>query len=197
MAGRCRETVAILITVNFVVITKGSGRIAEVAARFHLDAMPGKQMAIDADLSAGLIDEKATKERRKALEDESGFFGAMDGASTPSGNTGCKAPGGRNGCLGALRSRDGISRVWHGQPYRAFRLSWPLRPRYRTRPAFQGAGTDFGLHRRRAESRMHCRERRTVSCGEATGGGPRRLLSAFTQGQTDPWPNEFPSMSHL
>jgi flagellar biosynthesis protein FlhA len=72
---------AILITVNFVVITKGSGRIAEVAARFHLDAMPGKQMAIDADLSAGLIDEKIAKERRKALEDESGFFGAMDGAS--------------------------------------------------------------------------------------------------------------------
>src|SRR3979411_3213844 len=72
---------AILVIVNFVVITKGSGRIAEVAARFHLDAMPGKQMAIDADLSAGLIDEKAAKDRRKALEDESGFFGAMDGAS--------------------------------------------------------------------------------------------------------------------
>jgi len=72
---------AILVIVNFVVITKGSGRIAEVAARFHLDAMPGKQMAIDADLSAGLIDEKIAKERRKALEDESGFFGAMDGAS--------------------------------------------------------------------------------------------------------------------
>ncbi len=71
----------ILVIVNFVVITKGSGRIAEVAARFHLDAMPGKQMAIDADLSAGLIDEKSAKERRKALEDESGFFGAMDGAS--------------------------------------------------------------------------------------------------------------------
>src|SRR5204862_26602 len=72
---------AILIIVNFVVITKGSGRIAEVAARFHLDAMPGKQMAIDADLSAGLIDEKTAKARRKELEDESGFFGAMDGAS--------------------------------------------------------------------------------------------------------------------
>ncbi|MET4838023.1 hypothetical protein ABIF44_007430 [Bradyrhizobium japonicum] len=72
---------AILIIVNFVVITKGSGRIAEVAARFHLDAMPGKQMAIDADLSAGLIDEKVAKQRRKDLEDESGFFGAMDGAS--------------------------------------------------------------------------------------------------------------------
>src|SRR5258707_1153456 len=66
---------------NIVVITKGSGRIAEVAARFHLDAMPGKQMAIDADLSAGLIDEKVAKARRKDLEDESGFFGAMDGAS--------------------------------------------------------------------------------------------------------------------
>src|SRR3954464_2189148 len=72
---------AILVIVNFVVITKGSGRIAEVAARFHLDAMPGKQMAIDADLGAGLIDEKTAKDRRKALEDESGFFGAMDGAS--------------------------------------------------------------------------------------------------------------------
>ena len=72
---------AILVIVNFVVITKGSGRIAEVAARFQLDSMPGKQMAIDADLSAGLIDEKTAKARRKALEDESGFFGAMDGAS--------------------------------------------------------------------------------------------------------------------
>ena len=72
---------AILIIVNFVVITKGSGRIAEVAARFHLDSMPGKQMAIDADLSAGLIDEKAAKARRAALEEESSFFGAMDGAS--------------------------------------------------------------------------------------------------------------------
>jgi flagellar biosynthesis protein FlhA len=72
---------AILIIVNFVVITKGSGRIAEVAARFSLDAMPGKQMAIDADLSAGLIDEKEARRRRKTLEDESSFFGAMDGAS--------------------------------------------------------------------------------------------------------------------
>jgi flagellar biosynthesis protein FlhA len=72
---------AILIIVNFVVITKGSGRIAEVAARFTLDAMPGKQMAIDADLSAGLIDEKVAKSRRAALEEESSFFGAMDGAS--------------------------------------------------------------------------------------------------------------------
>src|ERR1700685_173943 len=71
----------ILVIVNFVVITKGSGRIAEVAARFHLDAMPGKQMAIDADLNAGMIDEKEARRRRKTLEDESGFFGAMDGAS--------------------------------------------------------------------------------------------------------------------
>ncbi len=71
----------ILVIVNFVVITKGSGRIAEVAARFHLDAMPGKQMAIDADLNAGLIDEKQARQRRKNLEDESGFYGAMDGAS--------------------------------------------------------------------------------------------------------------------
>ena len=71
----------ILVIVNFVVITKGSGRIAEVAARFNLDAMPGKQMAIDADLSAGLINENDARTRRKALEDESAFFGAMDGAS--------------------------------------------------------------------------------------------------------------------
>ncbi|GAB4576118.1 MAG: flagellar biosynthesis protein FlhA [Rhodothalassiaceae bacterium] len=72
---------AILVIVNFVVITKGSGRIAEVAARFSLDAMPGKQMAIDADLSAGLITEAEAKARRKELEDESAFFGAMDGAA--------------------------------------------------------------------------------------------------------------------
>src|SRR5690554_6609132 len=72
---------SILLIVNFIVITKGSGRIAEVAARFNLDAMPGKQMAIDADLSAGLIDEMEAKGRRKTLEDESSFFGAMDGAS--------------------------------------------------------------------------------------------------------------------
>lgn len=71
----------ILTIINFVVITKGSGRIAEVSARFSLDAMPGKQMAIDADLSAGLIDEDSARSRRKALEDESNFFGAMDGAS--------------------------------------------------------------------------------------------------------------------
>ena len=72
---------AILVIVNFVVITRGSTRIAEVAARFTLDAMPGKQMAIDADLSSGLINEQQARERRRALEDESAFFGAMDGAS--------------------------------------------------------------------------------------------------------------------
>ena len=71
----------ILVTINFVVITKGATRIAEVGARFTLDAVPGKQMAIDADLSAGLIDEKAARERRRELEEESSFFGAMDGAS--------------------------------------------------------------------------------------------------------------------
>ncbi|MBF0248111.1 MAG: flagellar biosynthesis protein FlhA [Alphaproteobacteria bacterium] len=71
----------ILVLVNFIVITKGSGRIAEVSARFTLDAMPGKQMAIDADLSTGLIDEGQARARRKELEDESTFFGAMDGAS--------------------------------------------------------------------------------------------------------------------
>ncbi|MBO6505461.1 MAG: flagellar biosynthesis protein FlhA [Kordiimonadaceae bacterium] len=72
---------SILVIVNFVVITKGSGRIAEVAARFSLDAMPGKQMAIDADLSSGLIDEKEAVRRRTELEDESTFFGSMDGAA--------------------------------------------------------------------------------------------------------------------
>ncbi len=71
----------ILVVVNFVVITKGSGRIAEVAARFTLDSMPGKQMAIDADLSSGLINEDEAKRRRKEVEQESTFYGAMDGAS--------------------------------------------------------------------------------------------------------------------
>jgi flagellar biosynthesis protein FlhA len=71
----------ILVTVNFIVITKGATRIAEVGARFTLDAIPGKQMAIDADLSAGLIDAKEAQNRRHELEEESSFFGAMDGAS--------------------------------------------------------------------------------------------------------------------
>ena len=72
---------SILVIVNFIVITKGAGRIAEVGARFTLDAMPGKQMAIDADLSTGLIDENEARQRRKDLEGESQFYGAMDGAS--------------------------------------------------------------------------------------------------------------------
>jgi flagellar biosynthesis protein FlhA len=72
---------AILITVNFLVITKGATRIAEVGARFTLDAIPGKQMAIDADLSAGMINDKEAQQRRRELEEESSFFGAMDGAS--------------------------------------------------------------------------------------------------------------------
>ncbi len=72
---------SILILVNFVVITKGSGRIAEVAARFSLDAMPGKQMAIDSDMSSGLITEDEARERRKTLEEESNFYGSMDGAA--------------------------------------------------------------------------------------------------------------------
>jgi flagellar biosynthesis protein FlhA len=72
---------AILLVVNFMVITKGSGRIAEVAARFSLDAMPGKQMAIDSDMSAGLINEAESRRRRRELEEESAFFGAMDGAA--------------------------------------------------------------------------------------------------------------------
>jgi flagellar biosynthesis protein FlhA len=71
----------ILLVVNFAVITKGAGRVSEVAARFTLDAMPGKQMAIDADLAAGIIDDRQAKERRRDLERESEFFGAMDGAS--------------------------------------------------------------------------------------------------------------------
>ena len=71
----------ILTVINFVVITKGAGRIAEVSARFTLDAMPGKQMAIDADLNAGLVDEKEAKRRRKEIAQESDFYGAMDGAS--------------------------------------------------------------------------------------------------------------------
>src|SRR5689334_15166480 len=72
---------SILLVVNFMVITKGSGRIAEVAARFSLDSMPGKQMAIDADMSAGIIDEREARRRRKELEAESSFYGAMDGAA--------------------------------------------------------------------------------------------------------------------
>ena len=71
----------ILITVNFLVITKGATRIAEVGARFTLDAIPGKQLAIDADLNAGLIDDKEAQSRRRELEEESAFFGSMDGAS--------------------------------------------------------------------------------------------------------------------
>jgi flagellar biosynthesis protein FlhA len=71
----------ILIVVNFIVITKGATRIAEVGARFTLDAIPGKQMSIDADLSAGMIDEKTAQLRRRELEEESSFFGSMDGAS--------------------------------------------------------------------------------------------------------------------
>jgi len=72
---------AILVVINFVVITKGATRIAEVGARFTLDAIPGKQMAIDADLSAGMIDDVEARRRRRELEEESSFFGAMDGAS--------------------------------------------------------------------------------------------------------------------
>ena len=71
----------ILVIVNFIVITKGATRIAEVGARFTLDAIPGKQMSIDADLSAGMIDDKQAQLRRRELEEESSFFGSMDGAS--------------------------------------------------------------------------------------------------------------------
>ncbi len=72
---------AILVVINFIVVTKGAERIAEVGARFTLDAMPGKQMAIDADLNAGLIDEREAKRRRAEVGDEAEFFGSMDGAS--------------------------------------------------------------------------------------------------------------------
>jgi flagellar biosynthesis protein FlhA len=71
----------ILVVINFIVITKGAGRIAEVAARFTLDAMPGKQMAIDAELNAGVINESQSRERRRKVEQEADFYGAMDGAS--------------------------------------------------------------------------------------------------------------------
>ncbi len=71
----------ILVVVNFIVITKGMERVAEVGARFTLDAMPGKQMSIDADLNAGLINEQQAKERRQKIEREADFYGAMDGAS--------------------------------------------------------------------------------------------------------------------
>ena len=72
---------SILVVINFIVITKGAERIAEVSARFTLDAMPGKQMAVDADLNAGLIDEKEAKRRRAEVQEEANFFGSMDGAS--------------------------------------------------------------------------------------------------------------------
>src|SRR5690606_3716456 len=71
----------IMVVINFVVITKGAGRIAEVSARFTLDAMPGKQMAIDADLNAGLIGEDEARKRRASIAQEAEFYGSMDGAS--------------------------------------------------------------------------------------------------------------------
>ncbi len=72
---------SILVIINFVVVTKGAGRVSEVTARFTLDAMPGKQMAIDADLNAGVIDQEAAKARRQEISDEADFYGSMDGAS--------------------------------------------------------------------------------------------------------------------
>src|SRR5207244_3139051 len=71
----------ILVVIQFVVITSGAGRVAEVAARFTLDAMPGKQMAIDAELNAGAIDEQTARQRRQEIAQEADFYGAMDGAS--------------------------------------------------------------------------------------------------------------------
>ena len=72
---------AILVIINFIVITKGAERVSEVAARFTLDAMPGKQMSIDADLNAGMISEKEARERREKVSGEADFYGAMDGAT--------------------------------------------------------------------------------------------------------------------
>src|SRR5690606_25528246 len=72
---------AILVIINFVVVTKGAGRVSEVAARFTLDAMPGKQMSIDADLNAGVINQEDAKKRRQEISSEADFYGAMDGAS--------------------------------------------------------------------------------------------------------------------
>ncbi|MEJ6591217.1 MAG: FHIPEP family type III secretion protein, partial [SAR86 cluster bacterium] len=72
---------SILIIINFIVVTKGAGRVSEVIARFTLDAMPGKQMSIDADLNAGVIDQETAKRRREEISQESDFFGSMDGAS--------------------------------------------------------------------------------------------------------------------
>jgi flagellar biosynthesis protein FlhA len=71
----------ILVVINFMVITKGAGRIAEVAARFTLDAMPGKQMSIDADLNAGLIDDEEARQRSEQISREAEYYGAMDGAN--------------------------------------------------------------------------------------------------------------------
>ena len=71
----------ILVIINFIVITKGSERVSEVAARFTLDAMPGKQMSIDADLNAGMISEQQARERREKVSGEADFYGSMDGAS--------------------------------------------------------------------------------------------------------------------
>jgi flagellar biosynthesis protein FlhA len=73
--------VLILMIINFIVVTKGAGRVSEVIARFTLDAMPGKQMAIDADLNAGIIDQDEARQRRQDLSQESDFYGSMDGAS--------------------------------------------------------------------------------------------------------------------
>ena len=76
-----RDVFLIIMIVQFLVITKGAERVSEVAARFTLDAMPGKQMAIDADLNSGLINESEAKERRKRIQREADFYGSMDGAS--------------------------------------------------------------------------------------------------------------------
>ena len=80
----------ILMIINFIVVTKGAGRVSEVIARFTLDAMPGKQMAIDADLNSGVIDQDEAKKRRTEIAQESDFFGSMDGAQVCSWRCCCR-----------------------------------------------------------------------------------------------------------
>ncbi len=153
----------ILVIVNFVVITKGSGRIAEVAARFNLDAMPGKQMAIDADLSAGLINENDARTRRKHLEDESSFFGAMDGASKFVRGDAIAGPAGR------VHQRDRRHDHRHraaGHAVRRGRAHLHAAHR-RRRPGHAGAGADRLDRGRPAGVQGRRRRRRRQGAAEA------------------------------
>lgn len=109
----------ILIIVQFIVINKGSERVSEVTARFTLDAMPGKQMAIDADLNTGAITDEQAKERRQKIQDESTFFGAMDGASNNHSDQFC-----RRSCyrcyVAGIRNDRGIAEIFHTHDRRRF-----------------------------------------------------------------------------